>query len=139
MSQHRRMPSWEPLSGMNLTPMINCRVRAPDGDIRPHSGDVRSQLPDARSTQAIDSVGVTVGVSYAGHIWLNDGIEPWRAAPTDLAGRLQRSFDGQTADERVLYLRAEPRTPYRSISPVLRAAHEAGIRRVGLLADRPRR
>lgn len=137
MSQHRSLPSWEPLTGMNLTPMINVvfvllmvvfvLTPAMSGPPAP---------PSARNAVVIDSVGVTVGVDYGGGIWLKDGSRWESSTPADLAGRLGRAFDGHNPDERVLYLHAEPRTSYRSISPVLRAAREAGIRRVGLLADR---
>ena len=139
MSKHRGMPSWEPLSGMNLTPLINVVfvllmvafviTPAMSGPPAP---------PSARSAIVIDSVGVTVGIDYAGGIWLNDGARWESSKPADLAGRLARAFEGQDPDARVLYLHAEPRTPYRSISPVLHAAREAGIRRMGLLAVRPR-
>lgn len=140
MSPHPALPAWEPLRRMDVTPLVNvvfvllviAFVTTPAMTGGSHV------LPAARNAEVVDSARVTVTLLDDARFWLAYGDRGLVVAARDIPARLHEVFDGEPAGERVLYLRADRGAAYRHVLVVVRGAREAGVRRVGLLVNRPR-
>jgi biopolymer transport protein ExbD len=90
----------------------------------------------AGSAVPIPKGPVWVGVGRYDRTFV-DG-KAFRADPRGLAEALRRRL-AASKDPETLYLWAENRTPYSSVLDVLDAARRAGVRRVGLIVELPRK
>ncbi len=77
----------------------------------------------------------SVGVDERGRLWWNDG-RSWGMGDAAALGRWIAS-SAVARDGGPVYLRAGTRTRYGHVEAALRAIRSGGVRRVGLIAERP--
>jgi biopolymer transport protein ExbD len=130
--------TWEPISGIDLTPLISVSfiLLLIFMTLTP-SLTGESFLPRAASVEILWREKVAVGISQRGDYWLGEG-DSWESVTAEqLPSRLARIMAARPARARALSLYADRDAPYRSVLPVLDAARSAGIRRMSLAAERP--
>jgi biopolymer transport protein ExbD len=126
---------WEPIRRLDVTPFINvvfvllvvALVTTPATTGGTHV------LPTARHAEVVDPARVTITLLDGERFWLSDGADGDVLAEPDLAANLRNVFAREPAVDRILYLKADRGAAYRDVLPILHAAREAGVRRLGLL------
>ena len=128
-----RTPGDAPISDINGTPLVDVMlvlvviliITAPL-----LASSIRLDLPRAEGTQSTDAPRfVTVVLDKAGKAFFND--EP--VEPAQLAERL--AAEGQRNPDIELQLRADEAVPYGRVVEVMGLAHQAGLSRIGFVAE----
>lgn len=122
-----------PMSEINVTPLVDVMlvlvvifiVTAPL-----LASSLRLDLPKAESAKPMEGASaVTVGLDKAGQRFFND--EPVDAA--QLAARLAQAAKLNPQTE--VQLRADEAVPYGRVVEVMSAAQQAGLNRIGFVAE----
>jgi biopolymer transport protein ExbD len=92
-----------------------------------------AQLPRARTTAPAVEDRVTLGIDDQGRYWVGRAQVP----AAELTGRLAAAY-ARRGDDHVLYLKADHGVPYAVVLGAVDAAREAGVRRLGMITERPR-
>eukprot|EP01034_Spumella_vulgaris_P044448 gene44448-55279_t len=128
-----RTPGAQPMSDINMTPLVDVMLVLVVIFILTApllASSIRLDLPKAEGTgPAVSPEFVTVVVDAAGQAYLDD--QPVSQAA--LAVRLQRIGAAQPDTE--VQLRADATVPYGRVVEVMGAAHQAGLQRIGFVAD----
>jgi biopolymer transport protein TolR len=128
-----RTPGPQPMSEINVTPLVDVMlvlvvifiITAPL-----LASSIRLDLPRAEGTQAGEAPRfVTVTLDKTGQVFLND--KPVTAA--QLAGQLAAAARQNPDTE--IQLRADQGVPYGRVVEVMGAAHQAGLSRIGFVAE----
>ena len=128
-----RTPGPQPMSDINMTPLVDVMLvlvvifilTAPL-----MASAIRLDLPRAEGTAPGSAPqSVTLVVDAAGQAYLQD--EPLSQAA--LAERLRRI--GAEHPDTEVQLRADTAVPYGRVVEVMGAAHQAGLRRIGFVAE----
>jgi biopolymer transport protein TolR len=123
----------QPMSEINVTPLVDVMlvlvvifiITAPL-----LASSLRVDLPRAEGTQAGDAPRfVTVGLTQDGRLHLND--KPVSAA--QLAEQLTAT--ARQNPETEIQLRADQGVPYGRVVEVMGVAHQAGLHRIGFVAE----
>ena len=123
----------QPMSEINMTPLVDVMlvlvvifiVTAPL-----LASSIRLDLPGTEAAKPTDAPRfVTVAIDAGGGLFFND--RPVSAA--ELAQRLADS--GRTQPDTEVQLRADQSVPYGRIVEVMGAAHQAGLNRIGFVAE----
>ncbi|MDD2544728.1 MAG: biopolymer transporter ExbD [Burkholderiaceae bacterium] len=128
-----RQPGPQPLSEINMTPLVDVMLVLVVIFILTApllASAIRLDLPrtDA-ATPGAPPPSVTLVVDAAGQAYLDD----LPLSPAALAERLQRI--GAARPDTELQLRADARVPYGRVVEVMGAAHQAGLQRIGFVAE----
>ena len=123
----------QPMSEINVTPLVDVMlvlvvifiITAPL-----LASAIRLDLPKAEGTQAGEAPRfVTVALDPAGKLFLNDRpVTPAQLA-AELASAAKRNPDTE------VQLRADQNVPYGRVVEVMGAAHQAGLSRIGFVAQ----
>ena len=122
-----------PMSEINVTPLVDVMlvlvviliITAPL-----LASSIRLDLPQAEGTQSSDSPRfVTVVLDKAGQLFLNDRA----VAPAQLAEQL--AAEAKRNPEIEMQLRADEAVPYGRVVEVMGLAHQAGLTRIGFVAE----
>jgi biopolymer transport protein TolR len=128
-----RTPGPQPMSEINVTPLVDVMlvlvvifiITAPL-----LASSIRLDLPRAEGTQAGEAPRfVTVTLDKTGQVFLND--KPVTAA--QLTGQLAAAARQNPDTE--IQLRADQGVPYGRVVEVMGAAHQAGLSRIGFVAE----
>lgn len=131
-----RTPGPQPLSEINVTPLVDVMlvlvvifiITAPL-----LASSIRLDLPRTGAAQPAEAPRfVTVVLDASGQLFLND-------QPVDLpqlAARLAET--GRQQPDTEIQLRADARVPYGRVVEVMGAAHQAGLNRIGFVAEKTR-
>jgi len=128
-----RTPGAAPMSDINMTPLIDVMlvlvvifiITAPL-----LASSIRLDLPKTGAAQPGNApASVTVAMDAAGQIYLQDQA----VVLADL--RRQFSVSAQANPQTEVLLRADKSVPYGRIVEVMGAAHQAGLSRIGFVAD----
>ena len=131
-----RTPGPQPMSEINVTPLVDVMlvlvvifiITAPL-----LASSIRLDLPQAEGTQAGDAPKfVTLALDKSGQAYLDD--QPVTQA--QLAERLGAAARRNPDTE--VQLRADQSVPYGRVVEVMGAAHKAGLKRIGFVAEAPR-
>jgi biopolymer transport protein TolR len=131
-----RTPNSAPLSEINMTPLIDVMlvllvifiITAP----LMVSG-LKVDLPQAQSTAALDAPKfIAVVIDKTGKVHVNDVAMPLDAVAT----ALEKAAAHNPLTE--VQLRADTAVPYGRVLEVMGLAHQAGLKRVGFVADAQR-
>ena len=130
-----RTPGPQPMSDINMTPLVDVMLVLVVIFILTApllASAIRLDLPRADgATPGNAPQTVTLVIDAAGQAYLQD--EP--LAPAALAERLRR-IGADRPDTEVL-LRADTRVPYGRVVEAMGAAHQAGLHRIGFVAEPP--
>ncbi len=122
-----------PMSDINVTPMVDVMlvlvvifiITAPL-----LASSIRLDLPKAEGTQPGDAPRfVTVVVDKAGKLFLNDKPVDEPQLTRELAAAAKQNPDTE------IQLRADEGVPYGRVVEVMGAAHQAGLSRIGFVAE----
>ena len=122
-----------PMSDINVTPLVDVMlvlvvifiITAPL-----LASSIRLDLPRAEGTQPGDAPRfVTVVLDRAGHMFLNDKPVDARQLADQLAATAKQN------PETEIQLRADQAVPYGRVVEVMGAAHQAGLSRIGFVAE----
>ena len=125
-----------PMSEINVTPLVDVMlvlvvifiITAPL-----LASSIRLDLPKAEGTQPGDaSPFLTVVVDKAGRVFLDDQPVSAEQLAAQLAARAKRNPDTE------IQLRADQDVPYGRVVEVMGAAHQAGLNRIGFVAQPPK-
>jgi biopolymer transport protein TolR len=125
----------QPMSEINVTPLVDVMlvlvvifiITAPL-----LASAIRLDLPKTAGTQAGDAPRfVTLSLDKAGGLFLND--KP--VTPAQLAEQLAAAAKRNPETE--VQLRADQTVPYGRVVEVMGAAHQAGLHRIGFVAEPP--
>ena len=125
-----------PMSDINVTPLVDVMlvlvviliITAPL-----LASSIRLDLPKADGAQPGDAPRfVTVVLDKAGQVFVND--KP--ATPAQLAEQLAAAAKQNPDTE--IQLRADQAVPYGRIVEVMGVAHQAGLSRIGFVAEPPK-
>lgn len=94
-------------------------------------------LPCAGTAEPVPEDALTIEIDLAGGYWLTDQSHPGPIPADRLAEHLRAALARHPGDAPAVLLHADRHAPYASVLPVMRAMQAAGVRRVGLLAERP--
>jgi biopolymer transport protein TolR len=126
----------QPMSEINVTPLVDVMlvlvvifiITAPL-----LASTIRLELPKAEGGQANEAPRfVTVALDKAGQLFLND--KP--VTPAQLAEQLAATAKRNPDTE--VQLRADQAVPYGRVVEVMGAAHQAGLNRIGFVAESPK-
>lgn len=127
-----RTTGTQPMSDINMTPLVDVMLVLVVIFILTApllASSIRLDLPQAEGTGPAAPEFVTVVVDATGQAYLDD--QPLSQAA--LAVRLQRIGAAQPATE--VQLRADATVPYGRVVEIMGAAHEAGLQRIGFVAE----
>jgi len=130
-----RTPAAPPMSDINMTPLIDVMlvllvifiITAPL-----LVGAVKVDLPAAQARQALDGPAfVAITIDRQGQVFLNEA----PISADALAEALQRTAQNNAQTE--VRLRADQSVPYGRVVEVMGLAQQAGLTRMGFVADAP--
>ena len=138
MPQDRERDPWEPITGMDASPMIGLvltvlivyLVLTPSIAGEPI-------FPRAATAVPVSQERVTVGIDRQGRYWLEDVADPGPVPAHRLAARIRQAYATLSPADSVLNLKAHREVEYSFVLTLLDAAGEAGIRRIDAVADLP--
>ena len=122
-----------PISDINVTPLVDVMlvlvvifiITAPL-----LASSIRLELPKAEGTQAADAQRfVTVVLDKDGRVFLNDRPVDAPALAEQLGAAAKQN------PETEIQLRADTAVPYGRVVEVMGVAHEAGLTRIGFVAE----
>jgi biopolymer transport protein TolR len=128
-----RTPGAAPMSEINVTPLVDVMlvlvviliITAPL-----LASSIRLDLPKAEGTQAADaSRFVSVVLDKSGQVFFNDKPVAARQLAEQLAAAARQN------PETEIQLRADEGVPYGKVVEIMGAAHQAGLTRIGFVAE----
>src|SRR5687768_14361188 len=123
----------QPMSEINVTPLVDVMLVLVVIFILTApllASSIRMELPKAEGAQAGEAPRfVTVAIDPAGQAYLND--KP--VTPAQLGEQL--AAIGKQAPETEIQLRADQGVPYGRVVEVMGLAHQAGLTRIGFVAE----
>jgi biopolymer transport protein ExbD/biopolymer transport protein TolR len=132
-----RSPSSQPMSDINMTPLIDVMlvllvifiVTAPL-----MTSSLKLELPRAEGAQPGDAPAtLALAVDAEGRLYAGD--EP--VAPEQLAARVREAAARNPATE--VHLRADSRVPYGRVAELIGLVQSGGLTRIGFVTDKPAR
>jgi biopolymer transport protein ExbD len=133
-----RAPTSQPMSDINMTPLIDVMlvllvifiIAAPF-----MANSLRLELPQAAAARPSDAPAfISLALDADGRLYLADQpLEPADAA--DLVQRVREAARGNADTE--VHLRADSRVPYGRVAELIGAVQEAGLTRIGFVAEAP--
>ena len=130
-----RTPGPQPMSEINVTPLVDVMlvlvvifiITAPL-----LASSIRLDLPKAPGAEAGQAPAfVTLSLNRAGDLYLNDKL----VKPVELAAQL--AARAKENPETEVQLRADQVVPYGRVAEVMGIAHQAGLSRIGFVAEPP--
>jgi len=130
-----RSPSAEPMSDINVTPLVDVMLVLVVIFILTApllASSIKLELPKTGAASTTDAtLSVSLVVDRAGQAYLDN-----RAVPlTELSESLARTAAKQPDTE--VQLRADENAPYGKVIEVLGVAQKAGLTRIGFVTDAP--
>lgn len=128
-----RTPGAAPMSEINVTPLVDVMlvlvviliITAPL-----LASSIRLDLPKAEGTQSADtSRFVTVVLDKSGQLFFNDKPVVARQLAEQLAASARQN------PETEIQLRADEGVPYGKVVEIMGVAHQAGLTRIGFVAE----
>ena len=132
-----RSPSSQPMSDINMTPLIDVMlvllvifiVTAPL-----MTSSLKLELPRAEGAQPGDAPAtLALAVDAEGRLYAGD--EP--VAPEQLAARVREAAARNPATE--VHLRADSRVPYGRVAELIGLVQSGGLTRIGFVTEKPAR
>ena len=132
-----RSPSSQPMSDINMTPLIDVMlvllvifiVTAPL-----MTSSLKLELPRAEGAQPGDAPAtLALAVDAEGRLYAGD--EP--VAPEQLAARVREAAARNPATE--VHLRADSRVPYGRVAELIGLVQSGGLTRIGFATEKPAR
>ena len=125
----------EPMSDINVTPLVDVMLVLVVIFILAApllATAIRLDLPRTEGAAPLTpSPAITLVIDPAGQVF-------WDDQPLSLLALEARLQDvGQDAPETEVQLRADAQVPYGKVVEVMGAAHQAGLHRIGFVAERP--
>lgn len=139
MLQGREHDAWEPISGMDASPMIGL-VLTMLICVLVITPSIAGEAiwPRAATATPAGEGRVTIGIDPDGRYWLEDVPDPGPIPAHLLAGRLRQAYALRAPADSVLNLKADREVEYSAVLTLLDAAGEVGIRRIDAIVEPPR-
>lgn len=134
-----RSPGAQPMSEINMTPLIDVMlvllvifiITAPL-----MASSLKLELPQAEGAATSGAPAhVALAIDAQGRIFLGDAALPADQERQQISQRARQAAQGDPATE--VQLRADSRVPYGRVAEVMGWVQQAGLTRIGLVAENP--
>ncbi len=125
---------------INVTPMIDVMLvlLIIFMVVTPALAGYHAVLPKARTAAPEKDDRVTLGIDAQGRFWIENAPTPGPIPDAQLAQRLRDAYSTRSADDHVLYLKADHAVGYDRVLTAIDAAREAEVSRIGAITELPK-